>query len=75
MLPDVAAQLEPERAAEADIPKKNKAAIALLKSWLAERDEASAEELARRDAELEEFKASINRWRAEERRPPAYRND
>ena len=56
-----------------EIPEKNKAAIALLQSWLAERDAASPEELRKRDDELEEFKANINRWRAEEGRPPAYK--
>ncbi len=52
------------------LSEKQKAAIALLRSWSEE--EATPEERAQNDAEYEEFKANINRWRAEEGRAPAY---
>jgi hypothetical protein len=51
---------------------KNKALIALMEAWREEDKTDDPEELDRRDRELEEFKANINRWRAEEGRGPAY---
>jgi hypothetical protein len=55
------------------LTEKQKAAIAVLDSWRLEDATDDEEELRRRDAEFEDFKANINRWRAEEGRPPAFR--
>ena len=52
--------------------EKQKALAALLQSWREEDQTDDPEELAGRDRDLEEFKANMNRWRAEEGRPPAY---
>jgi len=51
---------------------KQLAAIALLDSWTAEDEEASAEQRSQNDAEFERFKANVNRSRAEEGRAPAF---
>ena len=59
-------QIEPQ------VNEKKRAAIALLGSWLAEKDEMTPEELAQNDVDFQEFKANINRWRAEEGRPAAF---
>lgn len=61
-----------EGLASATRPDKQKAAIALLASWRAEDATDDPVELARRDAELEEFKANMNANRAEEGRGPVY---
>ncbi len=54
------------------LTEQQKGLAALLQSWDEEDETDDPEELAERDRELEEFKANINRWRAEEGRPPAY---
>jgi len=56
-----------------ELNDKQKAAIALMQAWRKEDETFDPEELADRDRELEEFKTNLNRWRAEEGRPPAYR--
>ena len=58
--------------ARAELNEKQKAAIALMQAWRQEDETDDPEELAERDRELEEFKANMNRWRAEEGRAPAY---
>lgn len=63
------------RTPEPGMPKLNerqKAAIALMQDWREEDETDDLEELARRDRDLEEFKANMNRWRAEEGRLPVY---
>lgn len=65
--PALEAQEKPE------LTEKQKGLAALLQSWREEDQTDDPEELAERDRELEEFKANINRWRAEEGRPPAYK--
>jgi hypothetical protein len=55
---------ELERLAAPTLTAKQKAAIALLDAWRAEDATEDPDELARRDAELEEFKANINANRA-----------
>jgi len=57
---------------ERKLTEKQKALAALLQSWREEDQTDDPEELAERDRDLEEFKANMNRWRAEEGRPPAY---
>ena len=57
---------------ERKLTEKQKALAALLQSWREEDQTDDPEELAERDRNLEEFKANMNRWRAEEGRPPAY---
>lgn len=52
--------------------EKQKAAVALMQAWRQEDETDDPEELAERDRELEEFKANMNRWRAEEGRLPVY---
>ncbi|MES2465333.1 MAG: hypothetical protein V4671_32605 [Armatimonadota bacterium] len=69
----VIAQMPAPQEPVPEIPEKNKAAIALLTSWMQEDDDMTDEERKEADRDLEEFKANINRWRAEEGRPPAYR--
>jgi hypothetical protein len=70
VLHDLVAQVQDEAS---PLSEKQKAAIALLDQWREEDETDDPEELERRDAEFEEFKANINRWRAEEGRPPAFR--
>ncbi len=55
-----------------ELTEKQRAAIALMQSWREQDQTDDPEELAARDQELAEFKANINRWRAEEGRPAAY---
>ena len=55
-----------------ELTEKQKAAVALMQAWRQEDETDDPEELAERDRELEEFKANMNRWRAEEGRLPAY---
>lgn len=69
----VIAQMPPPPLPAPEIPEKNKAAIALLTSWMQEDSVMTDEERKEADRDLEGFKANINRWRAEEGRPPAYR--
>jgi hypothetical protein len=70
VLHDLVAQVQDEAPS---LSEKQKAAIALLDKWREEDETDDPVELERRDAEFEEFKANINRWRAEEGRPPAFR--
>ena len=70
VLHDLVAQVQGEAP---PVSEKQRAAIALLDQWREEDETIDPEELERRDAELAEFKANINRWRAEEGRPPAFR--
>lgn len=76
ILHGLVAQIAPPPAPEAqekrELTEKQKALAALLQSWREEDQTDDPEELAERDRELEEFKANMNRWRAEEGRPPAY---
>ncbi len=58
--------------AKPELTDKQKGLAALLQTWREEDQTDDPEELAARDQELAEFKANINRWRAEEGRPPAY---
>ena len=51
---------------------KQRGLAALLSSWREEDRTDDPEELAARDQDFEEFKANMNRWRAEEGRPPAF---
>ena len=62
----------PEAPGKPELAEKQKALAALLQSWREEDQTDDPDELAERDRELEEFKANMNRWRAEEGRPPAY---
>ena len=62
----------PEAREKREPTEKQKALVALLQSWREEDQTDDPEELAERDRNLEEFKANMNRWRAEEGRPPAY---
>ena len=55
-----------------ELNDRQRAAIALMDAWREEDKTDDPEELNRRDRELEEFKANMNRWRAEEGRPPVY---
>lgn len=55
-----------------ELTEQQKSLVALLQSWREEDETDDPEELAERDRELEEFKANMNRWRAEEGRPPVY---
>ena len=57
---------------ERKLTEKQKALAALLQSWREEDQTDDPEELAERDRDLEEFKANLNRWRAEEGRPQVY---
>lgn len=77
VLHELVAQIPPPPAQEArekpELTEKQKALAALLQSWRDEDQTDDPEELAERDRELEDFKANMNRWRAEEEgRPPAY---
>jgi hypothetical protein len=72
LLHRIIAQLTPTTE-RPSLTEKQKAAIALLDAWRDEDATDDDEELARRDAEFEEFKTNINRWRTEEGRPPAFR--
>ncbi len=54
------------------LTEKQKGAIALMQAWREEDQTDDPEMLAERDRELEEFKANINRWRAEEGWPAAF---
>ena len=67
--PKAPEQARPEKGA---LNEKQKAAIALMQDWREEDETDDLEELARRDRDLEEFKANMNRWRAEEGRLPVY---
>ncbi len=69
LMPPPAAQKAREKP---ELNERQKAAIALMEAWREEDRTDDPEELAERDRELKEFKANINRWRAEEGRPPAY---
>ena len=62
----------PEVREKPELTEKQKAAVALMQAWRQEDETDDPEELAERDRELEEFKANMNRWRAEEGRPAAY---
>lgn len=70
------AQIAPAPAPEAqgkrELTEKQKGAIALMEAWRLEDETDDPEELAQRDRDLEEFKANMNRWRAEEGRLPVY---
>ena len=55
-----------------ELTEKQKGAIALMEAWRLEDETDDPEELAQRDRDLEEFKANMNRWRAEEGRLPVY---
>lgn len=74
VLHDLVAQLKSSqpKAAAPQLNDKQKAAIALMQAWTKEDQTDDPEELAERERELEEFKANINRWRAEEGRSAAY---
>lgn len=71
VLQRIAAQL-PAGAERPPLTDKQKAAVALMNAWREEDQTDDPEELARRDQELEDFKANMNRWRAEEGRLPVY---
>jgi len=62
----------PEAQGKRELTEKQKGAIALMQAWRQEDETDDPEELAERDRELEEFKANMNRWRAEEGRLPVY---
>ena len=76
VLHSLIAQIPPPSAPEIrpkpELTEKQKAAIALMQAWRREDETDDSEELAERDRELEEFKANMNRWRAEEGRGPVY---
>ena len=57
----------------APLSEKDKAALVLLDAWAAEDAAMTSEEREQSDRDFEEFKTNINRWRAEEGRPPAFR--
>jgi len=57
---------------ERKLTEKQKALAALLQSWREEDQTDDPEELAERDRDLEEFKANLNRWLAEQGRPPVH---
>ena len=62
----------PEARGQRELSEKQKGAIGLMQAWRQEDETDDPEELAERDRELEEFKANMNRWRAEEGRLPVY---
>ena len=62
----------PEAQEKRELTEKQKELAALLQSWRDEDQTEDPEELAERDRELEEFKANMNRWRAEEGKLPVY---
>lgn len=64
--------LPPPSAPQSPLTQKQQAALALLDSWTAEKEQMTSEELAESDAEFAELQANINRWRAEEGREPAF---
>ncbi len=73
VLHSLVAQAAPPPAIEKpELNEKQKAAIALMQACRQEDETDDPEELAERDRELEEFKANMNRWRAEEGRLPVY---
>lgn len=61
-----------EHARKQEQAQKQKAVLTLLDAWTTEKETLSPEDLAANDAEFEEFKVNINRWRAEEGRGPAF---
>ena len=62
----------PEARGQRELTEKQKGLAALLQSWRDEDQTDDPEELAERNWDLEEFKANMNRWRAEEGRSPVY---
>ncbi|MDQ2730540.1 MAG: hypothetical protein M3Y56_02685 [Armatimonadota bacterium] len=74
VLHDLVAQIVPAPAPpeKPELNEKQKGLVALIDAWRKEDETDNPEELDRRDRDLEEFMTNINRWRAEEGRPPAY---
>ena len=67
------AQIAPASVSEKpELTEKQKGLVALLDSWRKEDQTDDPDELDKRDRELTEFKANMNRWRAEEGRGPVY---
>ena len=60
------------RAEKRELTEQQKGLAALMQEWREEDETDDPEELARRDRDLEEFMANMNRWRAEEGRLPVY---
>jgi len=71
-MPPLPAPEPPSLPEPRELNETQRAAIALMQAWRQEDETDDPEELAERDRELEEFKANMNRWRAEEGRGPAY---
>jgi len=63
---------KPQRTEQMELSEKQQGLANLLQSWREEDKTDDPEVLAERDRELEEFKANMNRWRAEEGRGPVY---
>jgi len=70
VLHGLVAQIAPSPKPE--LNERQRAAIVLMQQWREEDKTDDPEELEERDRELEEFKANMNRWRAEEGRLPVY---
>ena len=73
------AQIVPSPTPETrELTEKQKGGIAPMQAWRREDETDDPEALAERNRELEELKANLNRWRAEEGRPrssPGTRRD
>lgn len=70
VLHSLVAQIAPP--AQPELNERQRSAIALMQQWREEDKTDDPEEMEERDRELEEFKANMNRWRAEEGRLPVY---
>jgi len=73
VLHDLLAKIAPPPSPQerSELTEKQKGLAALMRAFHEEDQTDDPEELDRRDRELEESKANINRWRAEQGRPPA----
>ena len=72
LIAQIAPPPTPETREKQELTEEQKRVAAPLQAWRREQEMDDPEELAERKREREEVKANLNRWQAEQGRPPAY---